>query len=468
MKHKLVSKLTVGYILIFCAMFLFVNTAIVHSIHQRQMKRTISTLYQEAQNISHEYLDSYYGNNMTLENLLVQLKLVDGFNDTRILLLNSSGKVVADTRQSLMIGNALSVSETFLSKSYSKNETLDGLFNEPMLSVVYPLNSNVNVLGYLTVHYPMEKIQESVYYQVNNINLCLIFVFVVLLASYLLIIYAILRPLQKIRTGIKEFTDGNYNYNIEVSSQDEFYSLATAINYMGQQLANLDEYQKNFIANISHDFRSPLTSIKGYAEAMKDGTIPVEMQDKYLDIILFESERLTKLTSNLLTLNNMQYNGSLLNIKVFDINQIVKKTAEVFEGICTKKKITIELSFIADKSMVCGDVDKIQQVLYNLLDNAIKFSNNNSTIEMSVTEKLDKIYVAIKDHGVGIPNDCIYKIWDRFYKTDHSRGKDKKGTGLGLAIVKEIINAHGENITVVSTVNVGTEFIFTLSIPEEE
>jgi len=231
---------------------------------------------------------------------------------------------------------------------------------------------------------------------------------------------------------------------------------------MAGEINKLDDYQKKFVANISHDFRSPLTSIKGYVEAILDGTIPYEMKDKYLGIILFETERLNKLTSSLLTLNRFENRGTFLEITSFDINHIIKKTAESFEGTCTKKKITLNLVFSTKEIYVDADMGKIQQVLYNLLDNAIKFSPQNSSIKVSTTEKGDKAFVSIKDYGIGIPKENIKKIWERFYKTDASRGKDKKGTGLGLSITKEIITAHDENINVISTKGVGTEFIFSL------
>ena len=136
--------------------------------------------------------------------------------------------------------------------------------------------------------------------------------------------------------------------------------------------------------------------------------------------------------------------------------------AAAFEGTCTQKKISIELIFATKYLNVTADKRKIQQVLYNLLDNAIKFSETDSTVTIETTERGDKIYTSVKDYGIGIPRNALNKIWERFYKTDLSRGKDKKGTGLGLAIVKEAIQAHGENINVVSTEGVGTEFIFSL------
>ena len=191
-----------------------------------------------------------------------------------------------------------------------------------------------------------------------------------------------------------------------------------------------------------------------------DGTIPHEMQDKYLNIILFETERLNKLTQSMLELNKYGSKGSMLDISNFDINNTIKMVVQSFEGTCKKKKISFELILTGHTSFVSADMSKVQQVLYNLIDNAIKFSHSDSTITIETTEKNEKVFIS--------PKDSIKKIWERFYKTDLSRGKDKRGTGLGLAIVKEIISAHNENINVISTEGVGTEFIFTLPMSKKE
>ena len=195
---------------------------------------------------------------------------------------------------------------------------------------------------------------------------------------------------------------------------------------------------------------------------MLDGTIPPEMHEKYLTIVVNETQRLTKLTNGLLELNTFDRNGMVLEISDFDINAVAKRTAETFGGICTEKKISIELILSGKTLFVKADMSKIQQVLYNLLDNAIKFSHNNSIIKIETTEKNEKVFVSVKDSGIGIPKDSLQRVFERFYKSDLSRGKDKKGTGLGLSIVKEIVQAHNENINVISTEGVGTEFIFTL------
>ena len=158
----------------------------------------------------------------------------------------------------------------------------------------------------------------------------------------------------------------------------------------------------------------------------------------------------------------------MLNKTDFDINKTIRNVAASFEGTCRAKTIAIELVLTGDEMYVVADMDKIQQVLYNLLDNAIKFSHHNSVIKLETTEKHNKIFVSVKDTGIGIPKDDLKLIWDRFYKSDLSRGKDKKGTGLGLSITKEIIRSHGENINVISTEGVGTEFIFSLSKSDME
>ena len=201
---------------------------------------------------------------------------------------------------------------------------------------------------------------------------------------------------------------------------------------MAKELNEMDRFQQKFLSNISHDFRSPLTSIKGYLEAIEDGTVPPEMINKYINIVLFETERLTKLTSNILTLNELDPKTVRLEITTFDINSVIKHTIETLEGSCKKK--------------------------------GIKFSHDNSFIYVTVKEKGDKAQISIKDTGSGIAKKDIDKIWDRFYKSDASRGRDKKGSGLGLSITKEIIQAHEEHIDVISTPDVGTEFIFTLPL----
>lgn len=319
-------------------------------------------------------------------------------------------------------------------------------------------------LGYYIIYH--ENLFHLITDSHDNLLVVIIICFLVTysLSFVMLIVYHIVvhRPLQKITKGAAEFSSGNLKYQIPVKTEDEMGYLAETLNYMADRLDQSGQYQRNFISNVSHDFRSPLTSIKGFVEAMLDGTIPVEMQEKYLKIIAYEAERLEKLTSNLLTLNEMDIQKRLLKKETFDINTLIRNTCAIFEGKLSAKKIHLEFTLTGEHLWVSADMEQIQQVLYNLLDNAIKFSQNNSQIRFQTSIKNGKVFVSIKDYGIGIPKSSIPRIWDRFYKSDSSRGRDRSGTGLGLAIVKEIINAHDQHINVISTEGAGTEFIFTL------
>ena len=336
-----------------------------------------------------------------------------------------------------------------------------GMFSRNVLSVSAPITGNYNTYGYVLIHLPISEINQS-----QNGILSILYITSAVLFGLSLIILLVFTqtvylPLRKITVGANEYAAGNLDYRIDVKTHDEMGYLSDTLNYMSDELNKMEEYQKNFIANVSHDFRSPLTSIKGYLEAILDGTIPAEMYEKYLSRVISETERLHKLTESMLTLNSLDARGYLSRTN-FDINRVIKDTAASFEGTCESKNVSFDLTFSDDIQMVFADLGKIQQVMYNLIDNAIKFSHHDSTIYIQASGRYEKIFVSVKDTGIGIPKDSLKKIWERFYKTDLSRGKDKKGTGLGLSIVKEIIQAHGENIDVVSTEGVGTEFIFSL------
>lgn len=272
------------------------------------------------------------------------------------------------------------------------------------------------------------------------------------------------RPLGKITAAAEEYARSNPPEPRQAYiGDDELGRLAASVNYLAGAVHSSGESQRRFISNISHDFRSPLTSIKGYVEAILDGTIPPEMQEKYLNIVLDETERLNKLTEGLLTLNTFDDRGGYLEITDFDIAAVLRSVVDSFEGTCQKKNLRITASYPPGSTIVSADMGKIQQVLYNLIDNAIKFSYPDSEIEIAVSVRKNTVFVSVKDHGEGIARENLPKIWERFYKTDSSRGRDKKGTGLGLSIVKEIIRAHGQNINVISTEGAGTEFFFSLA-----
>ena len=471
MKHKstVYLKFIVAYLVFAVLSLLTINTVTSEMVRDAMIRSKAAELYKEATAISNTYSKNLANKNFSGFDFRNQLNTVDTMTSTTIWILSTNGTVLFDSGSPS--GQVTFNSEPFdpanMTQGYYTVGDFYGSFQEPMISALSPVTSNFRRQAYIVVHSPLKNVEERLY-GIRRIAY-LTFGVVFLLSLIILIFFTtiIYLPMRKITKAAREYTGGNLDYVIEIDKDDEIGRLAASLNLMASQLSRAEENQKKFIANVSHDFRSPLTSIRGYLEAMVDGTIPPEMHEKYLNIVLNETERLTKLTNSLLTLNNLNIRGTVLEVTDFDINKVIKNTAETFEGTCMEKKIRFKLFLTGQTLFVTADEEKIKQVLYNLIDNAIKFSNANSTIKVETTEKNEKVFVSVKDSGIGIPKDSLKLIWDRFYKTDSSRGKDKKGTGLGLSITKEIINAHHENINVISTEGVGTEFIFTLPKSKE-
>lgn len=464
MKKTLWARLITCYLISVVLVFVFVNTYGMALLQKKLKKDQINLLFKEASLISASYRGTVFEPDKSPEDLASQFRSINTYLNIRVWIVNREGLIVADSAN---IDNTPNVNindldPDFLNNTISENTMFETLFNEPMLSIIQRVDYNFRLQGYIVLHSPMREIQNKANIYLDVINICFLIIFPLLFLIFVYIYYITANPLKKLMKAAMEYSSGNYGYKVNIIGPREYRDLGAALSFMAQEISQLDDYQKKFVANVSHDFRSPLTSIKGYAEAILDGTIPADMQNKYLNIILFETERLNKLTSGLLELNKFDNRSAMLDIVSFDINYVIKKTAESFEGACKNKKITLNLIFSSPETYVDADMGKIQQVLYNLIDNAIKFSHNSSEIIVSTEEKGEKVFVSVKDHGIGIPKESIKKIWDRFYKTDASRGRDKKGTGLGLSIAKEIIQAHNENINVISTEGVGSEFIFTL------
>lgn len=468
-KRPLALKFIFGYLLCMVPLLLFsftFGTSLIHKYVSNEMK---AKLYTYAQFIEDNYFTKIYNSASSYMNTTIakEIQQYDSVLQTHVWITNQTGTLLADSKNINLQGPNYVITnydKDFFSQYYYENKTLSPLLQDPMFTIILPVTVNYSIRGYIIVYQPTDIFLQSISHYEYILFYILLGIGIILAAFLIYCWFITAHPSKKVVQAISAYVSGNYQYPLSLHGKDEYEKMSTELNFLAEQLQELDDYQKNFIANVSHDFRSPLTSIKGYAEAMQDGTIPPEMYNKYLDIISFETERLTKLTNNLLSLNSFERGMANLDITSFDINHIIKRTASSFEGTCVKKHVKLNLTFSEKETFVNADESKIQQVLYNLIDNAIKFSHNNSQIRITTIEKKEKVIVSIKDSGIGIPKNSLKKIWDRFYKTDLSRGKDRKGTGLGLSITKEVINAHNENINVTSTEGVGTEFTFTLPL----
>ena len=274
------------------------------------------------------------------------------------------------------------------------------------------------------------------------------------------------RPLDEMAAASRKFARGDFSVRVkqEDDTTDEMGSLIDSFNKMADSLEKAEARRSEFIANISHELRTPMTTISGFADGILDGTIPKDQEEKYLRSIRDETRRLSRLVRDMLDVSQMRARASDPSKRtVFDLTELVLQTLLSFESRATKKNLDVDPQLPDNHIMVRADKDAITQVIYNLLDNAVKFAHEGTCITLRLYKDNGKAYVSVKDVGETIPPDDLPFIFDRFHKSDRSRSLDTTGVGLGLYLVKTIINSHDEDIAVRSEDGV-TEFVFTLPL----
>ncbi|MCL2165208.1 MAG: HAMP domain-containing histidine kinase [Oscillospiraceae bacterium] len=322
--------------------------------------------------------------------------------------------------------------------------------------------SSINEQYAVSIHTPMPKVREA------REGILQIELRALIISSLISIVIGLVfssrlsSPIRKINEAAKVIAAGNFSERIIINSKDEIGELADTFNHMVLDLENLETMRREFVANVSHELRTPMTSIRGFIEGILDGTIPHENQEKYLRIVRDESVRLNRLVNNLLDMARMESGNFQLAVSNFNIVEVARRCVSNLARAVEEKDIVIKANFDGDRIFVEGDADGIERAIYNLLHNAVKFTEVGGNVEISVSEEKDLVRISVKDNGIGIDANDIEHIWQRFYKSDKSRGRDKSGTGIGLAIVKNIINEHHQKITVESSPGEGAKFEFTL------
>ena len=273
------------------------------------------------------------------------------------------------------------------------------------------------------------------------------------------------KPRKEIAETARKFGHGEYELRVRgyEDRKDEVGELAEAFNAMADAIAKSEARRSEFVANISHELKTPMTTIAGFSDGILDGTIPPEKERAALQTISAETRRLSRLVRRMLDLSRLQSAENVTAQEQFDVSEIMLRVLVSLETKINSRHLDVDTRLPDGPVMVWGDPDAITQVCYNLLDNAIKFSDEGSTMGLSITTKGGKACVAVSNRGQTVPQDELAMIFDRFHKSDKSRSIDREGVGLGLYIVKTILNNHKENITVTSQEGV-TEFVFTLTL----
>ena len=346
MRKTLYLKFILAYIIFGFFGFIVVATFVSSMTVDNLKKDKADTLYREATLIANTYASDLYNSETTLEAVKNELDALETYLNASIWIINPSGRIVLDSSAPVDVENEVVIENfdsTITEGSYYIIGDFFGTFTEDMLSVFAPITSDFKVKGYVVIHSSMSSLQAASESLLNISYITLVLLFLISLIILIFFTEMVYIPLRKITEATEHYASGNMHYEFTVESEDEMGYLAATLSYMASEIARAEDDQKKFVANVSHDFRSPLTSIRGYLEAMLDGTIPPEQHEKYLTIVLNETERLTKLTNSLLILNNLNMKGIFLDKTDFDINTTIRNVAASFEGTCREKKIAIEL-----------------------------------------------------------------------------------------------------------------------------
>lgn len=389
------------------------------------------------------------------------------FSGSDITVVDKNGDVFASTTDIIRVPAKLLTGvlsgNTIKSGGYFGNH-----YDHRVFTVGIPLYYQNNIVGAMYFNTPIPDLNKDVY----DFMYMLALSSAVSLTVALILIYfqskRISAPIKAINTAVNDIASGKFDRRLNVTSSDEIGQLASSFNYMAETLSRMNDTHTEFISDISHELRTPMTSVSGFVGGMLDGTIPPEKHQDYLKLVYDESVRLTKLTNDMLEMSKMSSAEYKLDVSEFDINELMRRCIIQLEQRISAKNLELEINFGAEIIKVLADKDAIQRVILNILDNAIKFSFENTKIIISTRYTDGKAYVGIGNFGIGIESGETKHIFDRFYKTDKSRTKDKKGAGLGLSMVKNIISLHKQQIWVDSTETKSgtgvkfTQFTFTL------
>jgi signal transduction histidine kinase len=391
---------------------------------------------------------------------------LDSHFGTEVWAVDENGIVIAAASQHLHYeGNALSSMELkeMQSGKLTVRKGYSEYFKDPVIRVTTPIIENDNVIGAVIVYSPIKGIDEA------TMRLILMMIFAAVISLIFALIFCVItakriaKPVQKMAEVSREVANGNMFAKVSANTGfEEFDQLASSFNHMIGRLEENEQRMKDFVGNVSHEIKSPITSIKGFTEALIDGKgRTFERTQKFLNIIDKEANRLIKLVDNLLILCR---SDSIVNIELqkLNINELIKEVITNFEMKALEKSVLIKMHNINKQIYSLVDPYSLKQILINLLDNAIKYTPYNSEIIVSLGIQSDRIEISVADSGAGIPEEDIPNIWDRFYRVDKARSRETGGTGLGLSIVKELIEKNGGTVSVKSNIGKGTTFILML------
>ena len=471
MKRTFFAKNFISSVILILVVFGLAGGTFFYQIDRYAKSEKVLQLDATAQSIAElTSLAVQTGDTLNVAVLDASLKNTAKQNQMSILLTDLSGNILlrvepdrGSSRDSGRIPASV-VDRLIQDQKYTGVGTLDGQFSGSHYVVgtlCEDAAGNDLALVFIAAN------SERVVGMLQEITQMFLIIIVIALIGTLIVSYFLssrmTRPLKTMANAAKEFAAGDFSVRVpEDNHCDEIDELATSFNNMARDLEQLEELTQGFIGNVSHEFKTPMTTISGFVDGMLDGTIPPDQQKKYLHIISEEVKRLSRMTMSMLAAAKIQSGELIISPVPFDFSEMASQILLSFEQKITAKNIEVDAD-LADRLMVMGDRDHVFRAVYNLVDNAVKFINEGGTLRVTAYPAGAFCEFSISNTGDGIAPEDIPHVFDRFYKTDRSRSRDRSGAGLGLYIVKNIINLHGGDISVRSDGG-ETEFSFTLPL----
>lgn len=466
---RLFGKLLSLHILVLIIGYIFIVFGVNLILENYFLEEKKEMLFEQAKSFQEIYYSAFQTGVLNLDKLQYDMTTLKKFTGAEVWLIRKDGKVFSDNVEidTEFIENILNVENiniVFGGEALAKNIEYTSSNNkkDEILIVGYPIVYDGNVEYGLFLNVSIPEIKNNVLH-ISRITLGGL-ILAGTIGILMLSIYTgrINKEIDDLNKAVKYISMGNFEKKINIAKKNELTDLASSFNSMADELYKMEITKSKFVSDLTHDLRSPLTSISGYTKGILDGTITRENQDRYLKIVYDESIRLSKMINDVLDLSKIESGSINLNKTDFNVNTLIIEILDRFERPIIEKNLKLVIDLFKEKTLAHGDYESIGRVIYNLLDNAIKFIDIEGTLTINTKIKDDKILVGIQNSSPFIPEDKLKLIWDRFYKIDKSRGVNKTSTGLGLAIIKEIVKAHDEKIEVYSNEQIGVLFVFSL------
>ena len=471
MFHKLLLRMSVNFMAVLMIVMMVLGALISRFMWVNELNSGVESMKADAQAIAQNY---EYLNSWQISSKVFIERINDAAQDSSVWLLDRNGLQLNITgldenTPNLTDDDMRAYMQTVLQSAEPVvfHAGFDSYFGKnPVITVAMPLSLRGEAVGAVFVHKKLELINTGFLPLFHELWLAAMIASALGLVLTAYTAVRITRPLTELANAAKRLAQGDMSVKVRVYADDEIGEVSRAFNSMVDALQTMEEQRKGFVANVSHELRSPITSIAGYLQGMLDGTIPQEEHQKYMQVVYDETQRLTRLIRDLLDLSRIESGNVPMNPVDFNINELMRRVLIKYEGRLDEKNMEVEAEFADEPCMVHADMDRIEQVVSNLVDNAIKFCGQYGKLTLETRWEGDLCTVTVADDGAGIDEKDLPHVFDRFYTVDkaHTAGK---GTGLGLSIVKQILLQHGHDITVESVKGEGTRFAFQLDRAKE-